>query len=73
MRCCPGLSLSGPVVLFAVGDAPARITTSQLRAAHQVSSGSTDWYVAIDSGKMRMLPFAAIGDEKYRTYHTVQT
>lgn len=65
--------LSGPVVLFAIGDTPGRITTSQLRSARQVSSGSTDWYVATDNGNMRMLPFAAIGDEKYRTYHTVQT
>jgi DUF1680 family protein len=63
--------LRGPIALFAVGDLPAKMSRAQLLAAVAVAEGSEDWVAAGDSGKVTMRPFAAIGEESYRLYQTV--
>jgi DUF1680 family protein len=60
--------LSGPVALFAIEPVPDTITRQQLLAAQRIGS-SAAWEVATGSGKVRMLPFAEINDERYRLYH----
>lgn len=63
---------SGSLVLFGVGDIPAKITRKDLLAAQQIAAGSTDWEVHTASGVLRMKPFAAIQDERYRLYQNVE-
>jgi DUF1680 family protein len=58
--------LSGPLVLFAVGDPPAGLTRAELLAAKR--TGGQSWEVATRLGRMKMLPFTAITDEQYSTY-----
>jgi len=64
--------MRGPVAMFGVGDAPARLTRAQLLAATAASSTSEDWVARTDSGNVTLRPFAAIGDEGYRLYHKVE-
>jgi DUF1680 family protein len=58
--------LCGPLVLFAITDAPPEVTARQLLAAKKV--GEQSWQVATASGAMNMLPFTAIADQPYSTY-----
>jgi hypothetical protein len=60
----------GPLALFGVGDLPASFTRAQLLAA---SAYSQDWMVQGSAGKATFRSFAAIGDEPYRLYHTVDS
>jgi uncharacterized protein len=60
----------GPLALFGVGDLPASFTRAQLLAA---SASSQDWMVQGSAGKTTFRSFAAIGDEPYRLYHTVDS
>jgi hypothetical protein len=60
----------GPLALFGVGDLPASFTRAQLLAA---SAYSQDWMVQGSAGKTTFRSFAAIGDEPYRLYHTVDS
>jgi DUF1680 family protein len=63
----------GPVALFAVGDIPPKLRRSKLLAANTASQSSQDWLVDSDRRKLTLRPFAAIGDEEYRLYHTVES
>jgi hypothetical protein len=58
--------LLGPVVLFAMTDAEPQVTRAQLLAAKEM--GARSWQVETANGTLKMLPFAAIGDEQYSTY-----
>ena len=58
--------LVGPVVLFAVTDAEPKVTRAQLLAAKK--NAAQGWRVEAASGLVKMLPFAAIGEEQYSTY-----
>jgi hypothetical protein len=58
----------GPLALFSVGPIPEQITTRELLAMTQVSSGSTDWQVNTAQGTLKLRPFTSIGDEHYRLY-----
>jgi len=58
--------LSGPLVLFALGDAQPTVTPAQLMAAKK--TGTHSWQVETVGGAMKMLPWTAIGDERYTTY-----
>ena len=58
--------LLGPVVLFAMTDADPHVTRAQLLAAKETGAGS--WQVETTNGTLKMLPFAAIGEEPYSTY-----
>jgi len=64
--------LYGPLALFAIGDAALDVNRSQLLAAQQTSSGSTDWLLQTGSSRVTMKSFPAIRDEKYRLYHEVK-
>ena len=61
--------LSGPLVLFAIGETMPAVTREQLLAA--AKSGKENWEVKTAAGRMKMLPFTAIGDEPYSTYLNV--
>ncbi len=61
--------LCGPLVLFAITDAPPAVTGQQLLAAKKV--GKQDWQVETAAGRLQMLPFTAISDEQYSTYLVV--
>jgi hypothetical protein len=63
--------LHGPVALFAVEPGTKKLTKTQLMAAQQAGSQSTEWEVASDAGKIRLKPFPAITSERYRLYHDV--
>ncbi len=58
--------LAGPLVLFAVTEAEPKVARAQLLAAKK--TGPRNWEVATAGGAMKMLPFTAIGDERYSTY-----
>ncbi|HVJ07652.1 MAG TPA: beta-L-arabinofuranosidase domain-containing protein [Acidisarcina sp.] len=57
----------GPLVLFAVTEGTPRITRQQLLAAQRVP-GQDAWQAEAASGGLRLLPFTAIGEERYTTY-----
>jgi hypothetical protein len=61
----------GPVPLFAVGELPAKVSRAQLLAATAFGQSSEDWVAGTGAGKLKLRPFAAIGDETYRLYQTV--
>jgi DUF1680 family protein len=63
--------LHGPMALFAVGELNSQVTAAQPMAARQTSPGSTLWHVSAAGGTIPFKPYAAIGDEHYRLYHTV--
>jgi hypothetical protein len=58
--------VSGPLVLFAVGETVPAATQAQLLAVEK--SGKEHWEVKTAAGRMKMMPFTAIGDEPYSTY-----
>jgi len=58
--------LRGPLVLFAITDAPPVVTARQLLAAKK--NGPQSWQVETAQGPMAMLPFTAIEDQQYSTY-----
>jgi uncharacterized protein len=62
----------GPLALFAVGGAPAKVKRAAVMGAMQAAAGSTDWQVKTDGEPMALRPFTAIKDEKYRLYLNVQ-
>ena len=62
----------GPLSLFAVNPQQTQLTRPALLGARQLSSGSLDWEVATDAGKLPFKPFQAIEDEQYRLYHEVK-
>jgi DUF1680 family protein len=62
----------GPLALFGVGNLPAIFSRAQLLAATAAAPSSENWLVQGDAGKITFRPFAAIGDEPYRLYHTVK-
>ena len=62
--------LCGPLVLFAIADAPRAVTARQLLAARK--TGEESWQVETDRGPMSMLPFTAIADQPYSTYLIVK-
>ena len=57
--------LSGPLVLFAITDAQPQLTRKQLLAARKTAES---WTVETPTGRMKMQPFTAIGEEPYTTY-----
>jgi uncharacterized protein len=62
--------LCGPLVLFAITDAPPAVTARQLLAAKRM--GQESWQVETDRGTLTMLPFTAIADQPYSTYLIVK-
>jgi DUF1680 family protein len=58
--------MSGPLVLFAIGEAIPEMTREELLAAKMVEKGK--WRVETTGGKVRMLPFTGITDEAYSGY-----
>jgi DUF1680 family protein len=60
--------LCGPLVLFAIADAPS-VTRQQLLSAKKI--GEQKWQVQAGAGRLNMLPFSAISDEQYSTYLVV--
>lgn len=63
--------LHGPLALFAIEAGTKPLTKTQLIVAQRVASGSSDWEVNSDSGKVLLKPFPAITNEHYRLYHEV--
>ena len=61
--------LTGPLVLFPTGETMPAVTRAQLLAA--AKSGKETWEVKTEAGRMKMMPFTAIGDEPYSTYLNV--
>jgi uncharacterized protein len=58
--------LAGPLVLFAITDSQPAITRPQLLGAKK--AGAQSWEVATQAGRLKMLPFTAIGEQQYSTY-----
>jgi uncharacterized protein len=58
--------LRGPLVLFAITDAPPVVSVQQLLAAKRTRAQS--WQVQTSSGAISMLPFTAIAEQEYSTY-----
>jgi DUF1680 family protein len=59
--------LFGPLVLFAVTDAPPALTRAQLLAATRTAKDGSEWSI----GSLRLRSFPAIGEEHYSTYVNV--
>ena len=59
----------GSLSLFAVNPQQAPVTRQSLLAARQLSSGSLDWEVPTDAGKLGFKPFQAIENQPYRLYN----
>ncbi len=62
--------LCGPLVLFAITDAPPVVTAQQLLAARK--TGRQSWQVETAGGTISLLPFTAIADQQYSTYLVVK-
>ncbi len=62
--------MRGPLVLFSITENQPSVTRRQLLAASQIPQ-QTAWQVKTGSGIVRLLPFAAITDERYATYFQV--
>jgi hypothetical protein len=58
--------LAGPLVLFAIGDAPTALTRAQLLAVRQ--TGAQTWEAGTGAGAVKLFPWTAIRDEQYSTY-----
>lgn len=56
----------GPVVLFAITDAPPSLTRADLLSAKRVDRRT--WQVNTASPPLKLLPFTDIGEEQYSTY-----
>jgi hypothetical protein len=61
--------LYGPLVLFPIGNAPAKITQRELLAAKKTHPQK--WQVQTAAANFDLLPFTAISDETYTTYLTL--
>jgi DUF1680 family protein len=61
----------GSLSLFAVNQPEALVSRASLLSANQLSSGSQNWEVQIDTGKVAFKPFQAIKEEQYRLYQEV--
>jgi hypothetical protein len=57
--------MSGPLVLFPVGDDAHELSRSEIMSAQRDGDG---WTIAAADRKVRLKTFAAIGDEPYRLY-----
>ena len=64
--------VSGPLALFGVGGIPNTLRRAELLGAGRISSGSSTWQVKTEAGILTLKPFASIGDEQYRLYHSVE-
>lgn len=62
--------MRGPLVLFAIDENPPHLTRQQLLSATRLP-GQSEWQADIGSRPLRLLPFAAIQDETYTTYLSV--
>jgi uncharacterized protein len=62
----------GPLALFALDQMPPAFRRQELLTAEQVSAGSTDWKANIAGGTLGLRPFAAIEEQLYRLYLTVE-
>lgn len=62
----------GPLVLFGIGEIPAKIARQDLLSARQAATGSVNWEAHTASGILQMKPFASIQDEEYRLYQSVE-
>jgi uncharacterized protein len=60
--------LSGPLVLFPVGNAPRGTTRAQLLSAIQ---NGREWSMRTQAGAVRLLPYVGISEESYSTYTQV--
>jgi hypothetical protein len=58
--------MSGPLVLFAMGDSNPGVTRSQLLAANKTDKKS--WQVESAAGAVQMMPSMEIRDQGYATY-----
>jgi hypothetical protein len=58
--------LCGPQVLFAITNTRPEVTARALLAARR--TGKQSWQVDTAAGAMSMLPFTAIGEQRYSTY-----
>jgi uncharacterized protein len=61
--------LCGPLVLFAISDAPPVVKARQLLSVKK--TGQQTWRLETASGSIGMLPFTAIADQQYATYLAV--
>lgn len=61
--------LCGPLVLFAMTDAPPVVTARQLLAARRI--GPQTWQAETAGGTLNLLPFTAIADQPYSIYLNV--
>jgi DUF1680 family protein len=70
----PGIMapVHGPLALFAVGNIPQKLRRAELLGANQISSGSSTWQAQGEAGILTLKPFASIGDEGYRLYHSLE-
>jgi DUF1680 family protein len=62
--------LSGPLVLFPIGDVPAEIEAKHLLLAKKTFADT--WVAETPSGPLKLLPFTSIQDERYSTYTVVR-
>ena len=58
--------LSGPLVLFGIGETVPAVTREHLLAAKK--TGEHKWQAETGTGRLDLLPFTAISDEPYSTY-----
>ena len=58
--------LSGPLVLFAIGDSQPAVTRAQLMAMKK--AGTQDWRVETGNGALKLLPWTTVQDQAYATY-----
>jgi len=58
--------LSGPLVLFAVGESAPAVTRRQLLGARKADANR--WLAETAAGPLAFLPFTAIDQERYSTY-----
>ena len=59
-------ALSGPLVLFAIGESQPAVSRAHLMAVRK--TGKQTWQVETGAGVLKMMPWTAIGDEPYTTY-----
>jgi uncharacterized protein len=59
-------ALSGPLVLFAIGESQPALSRAQLMAVKK--TGAQTWQAETGAGILKMMPWTAIGDEPYTTY-----
>jgi DUF1680 family protein len=58
----------GPLVLFAVAADTPQVKRAQLLAAKRQTPESPEWHDDIPDGRLRLMPFWVIKDERYSTY-----